>query len=78
MNMTNASDEDQLATEGFVDTRQCPGCELLRGEIKRHKSRIVHLRAALARIHCLAMDPQHYSEGMEIAGEEAAKAMGGD
>lgn len=35
MNMSNASDEDQLVAEGFVDVRLCPGCKLLRGEIKR-------------------------------------------
>lgn len=43
MNMTNASDEDQLATrleeeellrEGFTNTADCPGCQLLRAELR--------------------------------------------
>ncbi len=32
MSMSNASDEDQMAAEGFVDTSCCPGCKLLRAE----------------------------------------------
>ncbi len=28
-------EEEQLRNEGFVDTTNCPGCELLRNEIKR-------------------------------------------
>lgn len=34
MNMSNASDEKQLATDGFIDTSSCPGCKLLRNKIK--------------------------------------------
>ena len=35
MDMSNASDEKQLAQEGFVHVRSCPQCKLLRAEIKR-------------------------------------------
>lgn len=47
MSMNNASDEDQLAAEGFVHVRSCPGCKLLRSEIKRLRARMVEIIALL-------------------------------